>query len=346
MLALRACGAARHPRRAFHLLLRELPALRGNVSSFLLLALGIAGVSTAALWMRVAGVSSQDQQTLAGELVFRRLALSVPLLAVWAACARARLLPRRDEWTRVLVSGGFLAAHFHLWGLSLAYLPTAVATLLVNLHPVLVLVVELSRRRFSTRLLGVMGVFLAIVGTAMVSETGDLEKHPRHLLGILIGLGSAAGLAGYLLAGRSLRETLPASSYSLAVYGVAALVLAVYQVALGGGALLPGTPREWQLAVLLAVFPTLLGHTAMNAALSRLSATVVSTAFLGEVVGATLLVWLVVGEPVPARFLPGGLLIALGIVAVSAGGRGSGTDSRPGKGSPRSRPPPHPPPAP
>ena len=302
--------------------------MRGHLSSFLLLALGFAGVSTAALWMRLAGVSSQDHQTLAGELVFRRLALSVPLLAVWAVLARARLLPGRDEWTRVLVSGGFLAAHFHLWGLSLAYLPTAVATLLVNLHPVLVLAVELSRRRFPTRLLGVMGVFLAIVGTAILSGTGDLEKYPRHLLGILIGLGSAAGLAGYLLAGRSLRETLPASSYSLAVYGVAALVLAVYQVTLGGGTLLPETPRQWQLAVLLAVFPTLLGHTPMNAALSRLPATVVSTAFLGEVVGATLLVWQVVGEPIPARFFPGGILIALGIVAVSGGGRGSGLRAR------------------
>ena len=76
------------------------------------------------------------------------------------------------------------------------------------------------------------------------------------------------------------------------------------------------------LGQLLALFPTVLGHTPMNAALRHFPATVVSTAFLGEVVGASILVWIFLGEVPPDEFWGGGSAIIAGILAVTLSRRG------------------------
>ena len=115
---------------------------------------------------------------------------------------------------------------------------------------------------------------------------------------------------------------MPTFCYVFWTYLVAAIILAVV-VKLTGDSLLPSNGREWRIAILLALLPTLLGHTPLNAALRHLPATVVSTAFLGEVVGGSLLVWVALREPPPANFPWGGGLIAVGIilVAITRGGK-------------------------
>jgi drug/metabolite transporter (DMT)-like permease len=87
----------------------------------------------------------------------------------------------------------------------------------------------------------------------------------------------------------------------------------------GVGVIWPEDGKEWLLAGCLALFPTLLGHTPLNAALRHFPASVVSTAFLGEVAVAPLLVWLYpgLGETPPAAFWSGGPLVVLGIATVA-----------------------------
>lgn len=280
-----------------------------------LLALGLGGVSTATLWIRMSDAS-------AAELAFRRLALSLPLIWLWG---RWTLRPARPESTArapsdlrfrlaAVSAGVLLAAHFWAWNASLAELPAAVSLILVSTHPVLVLGVEWFRGRFPVRPVGVLGVLCALAGIYLLAAPGGDQA--VSLRGIALALIGAITVAGYLLVGRAVQVPGQTPHYLIWVYGAAALTLAGVVLA-AGQSWIPETGREWALVCLLAVFPTLLGHTPMNAALQRLPATVVSTAFLGEVVGASLLVWVFLGEALPTGFLGSGGLVALGIVLVA-----------------------------
>jgi drug/metabolite transporter (DMT)-like permease len=66
--------------------------------------------------------------------------------------------------------------------------------------------------------------------------------------------------------------------------------------------------------LLLALVPQVIGHTAINWSLAHLAAPTVAVAILGEVLGASLLAWWILGEIPGGTTVAGGALICTGIV--------------------------------
>ncbi|MDP3038458.1 MAG: EamA family transporter, partial [Deltaproteobacteria bacterium] len=64
---------------------------------------------------------------------------------------------------------------------------------------------------------------------------------------------------------------------------------------------------------LLALVPQLIGHTSLNWALKFFSATMVAVFILGEPIGATLLAYILLEEPLTHKLFFGGTLVLLGI---------------------------------
>lgn len=286
--------------------------MKGRASAYSLLVLGICGISTATLWIRYSG----DEP---GALAFRRLAFAVPILFVWTRLSGARLAVPRHLVGWLIFSGMCLAVHFYLWITSLTLLPVAISVILMSLHPVMVFGVELARGQAPLRPAGIIGIVVAFSGAAWL-QRGELSGAGDYGAGVWLALASGAAMAGYLLTGKRVRATVASSTYVFGAYGVAAIGLAIAQAPSLGLGLLPATEREWLIAGLLAVVPTLLGHTPLTAALDRLPATVISVAFLGEPALAPVIVWLAIGETVPSSFYLGGALIAVGIVLVTRAG--------------------------
>ena len=256
---------------------------RGSLGPYLLLTLGIAGISTASLWARLSGASGT-------ELAFRRLILTVPILWLFTVRRGGSAAPQSVAAGPILVSGACLAVHFAAYFASLARLESVAVTLVfVSMHPVMLFAIEHRLRRAprtsAAERRAFAGVLLAVAGSIWLARD-ELRREEGDLLGIGLGLVSALGMVGYLLAGRAVAGKLLPSVYARRTYAIAAMWLGV-GLFIGGGNLIPTTAREWQIAGLLALFPTVLGHTPMNAALRHLPATVISTAFLGEVVGAS-----------------------------------------------------------
>lgn len=75
----------------------------------------------------------------------------------------------------------------------------------------------------------------------------------------------------------------------------------------------PYPAKEWILFFLLAVVPTLFGHTLFNWLLKWVSASTISMSILGEPVGAALLAYWIFGEVVTWSQWVGGALILIGI---------------------------------
>ncbi|WP_302082629.1 DMT family transporter [Salinibaculum rarum] len=281
------------------------------------LAVAIAAVSTGAILVRLSDAPS----TVAA--FYRVLFTTLPLvpLALWRYRTEFARIGRRDLLFASL-AGVALAVHFAAWFESLAWTSVAASVTLVQSQPLFVALGAwlLLDERPGIRIAG--GIVIAIAGMATMA-LGDL------LTGVLVGrnplLGNALAVlgavmaAGYVLAGRSLRQRVSLVPYVVIVYSVCTVVL--LGIVLAQGSPLTGyPPREWLLFAGLAVGPGLLGHTLVNWALAHLQSSVVSVSLLAESVGASVLALLLLSETPTAFTVVGGGIVLTGI-AVTATGR-------------------------
>jgi len=127
--------------------------------------------------------------------------------------------------------------------------------------------------------------------------------------------------AGYVLAGRSLRQRIAIVPYVVVVYSVCTAALLLLVVA-EGSPLLGYPSREWAIFAGLALGPGLLGHTVLNWALAHVESSVASVSLLGEPVGATVLALVFLAEVPTAATLVGGGVVLAGIALTSTGTTG------------------------
>jgi drug/metabolite transporter (DMT)-like permease len=97
------------------------------------------------------------------------------------------------------------------------------------------------------------------------------------------------------------------------VYAISAVTLFFY-VIFKGEALAPYPASDWIYFVLLAIFPTLLGHSLFNWSLKWLSTSTLSMGILLEPVGATILAYFILDEPILWTQVLGGTIILGGLM--------------------------------
>lgn len=277
--------------------------------SYAILALAVLSASASAVLFRLSSASAEAPLTVA----FYRLSFSVILLAGPLLWRRRAALAGLTLRTAALcgLSGLFLALHFAAWHTSLNYTSVAASTVLVTTHPFMVLAFSYLVWKQRVGAVALAGVILALAGTALVGW-GDVAVGLEALVGDLFALLGAAAMAGYLLVGRAVRQTVNVLTYSTLTYSVAAITLLVAAASLGEP-LTGFPPQDWLIFTGLAVFPTLFGHTLFNWALGHLPASLISVTIVGEPVGASILAWFIWQQlPAPLTML-GGLLILAGI---------------------------------
>jgi drug/metabolite transporter (DMT)-like permease len=162
---------------------------------------------------------------------------------------------------------------------------------------------------------GLLGVGLAVAGSAIIAG-GDVRLGGRALAGDGLALAGAIVFAFYLLIGRRVRQRLDPITYSAPIYLVCALTLAAITCAVRQP-FAPFTLHNLALFFALALVCTLGGHLVYNWSLRYLDAAVVSVSFLGEPVIASVLGWLLLGQPVQPLTALGGAVVLAGIYLVS-----------------------------
>ena len=277
-----------------------------------LLVVGVLAVSFSAVLVRLA----DDTPKLA--IAFYRCAMAAAVLAPLALVRHGdelRALTRRQR-RLALLSGAFLAAHFATWIPSLSFTSVAASSVLVTTQPLWVaLFGRVIGERPSRRAL--VGIGVALAGTLVIAG-GDFASSGRALLGDALAIAGAIFAAGYVLAGRNLRQEVSVVPYTAVVYTTAALILGV--VLLVSGTPFAGyEPKVWLLFALITIGPQFLGHTVFNYLLGHLEAAVVAVAIMAEPVGATLLALVILGEAPTVAAVAGGALILAGVYLAIAG---------------------------
>lgn len=288
------------------------------------LGVAIVAISTGAILVRLSDAPS----TVAA--FYRVLFTTLPLapIAVWRYRDEFGRIDSRDLLFATL-AGVALALHFAAWFESLEWTSVAASVTLVQSQPLFVALGAwlLLRERLTSQM--VLGIIVAVCGMAAMSLgdlLGGVLVGPDPLLGNSLALFGAVMAAGYVLAGRSLRQRISLVPYVVIVYSVCTVTLLA--IALTQGDQLVAYPaREWLIFLGLALGPGLLGHTVINWALKYLESSVVSVSMLGEPVGATLLALVFLAEVPTAYTIAGGVVVLAGIALTTVERSGSTTST-------------------
>jgi drug/metabolite transporter (DMT)-like permease len=287
--------------------------------SFIVLAGAVTVVSTASILIRLAQAEGASSLTIAAA----RLGLAAAILApfAWLKAGREIMRLGRRELGMCLLSGLFLAIHFWTWISSLEYTSVANSAALVTTNPLWVGLASTVLLRERPAPAALAGIALIVAGSVLIfaADSGGNERTTTYpLLGNTLALAGAISASGYLLVGRALRARISLTAYIWLAYTVAAILLGA-AVAASGSSLGGLSVPAWGFVVLLAIGPQLVGHTAFNWALRRLTATFVAIAILGEPVGAAILAWFLFEEGFTALQLTGFVLLLAGIFVAARG---------------------------
>lgn len=277
-----------------------------KINPYVLLIIGVISVSTSAILVKVSTAPS-------GVIAFYRLFFSVLFMLpifLLKYVPELRLITRRD-WVFSIIAGVFLAFHFILWFESLNYTSVASSTVLVTLQPLFAFIGTylFFKEKFSWK--AILSGITAIVGSIIISW-GDFRISGSALYGDILALIACALITANFMFGQTVRKRLSLITYTFVVYSISTVTLLFY-VLMKQEPLFPYGTNDWVYFILLALVPTLLGHTLFNWSLKYLSTSTISMAILFEPVGAAFLAYFLLQESITWTQLIGGGIVIAGV---------------------------------
>ncbi len=269
----------------------------------------VLAVSTAAIFVRFA-----DVPPLAAAFWRGGFCAIIFLFALFSVNVRRAL---REMWpAKILGIAGatvIIALHQVCFITSLSYTSIAASTFLTCTQPVFTAFLGYIFLRESVSWRSRLAIAGAILGMAAITFGGGAGE--AALTGNLLALTASILAAIFVLFARSYRQTVPLVPFMLTLHVSGSLFLMLL-AAISGVSLTGFGAENWTGLLLLALIPTMIGHTLLNFAVGHLPAFVVSASILGEPVGATLLGWALFAEIPVGWTLAGAALIVLCILTI------------------------------
>lgn len=210
---------------------------------------------------------------------------------------------------RLVFAGLALAVHFALWIGSLNYASVAGSTLLVCTTPIWTEAYAIARAR---RVRGIVlaTIAIAFLGVAIVIGAPAKNDSP---LGIAMALGGAVAIAAYMLLVRGTDTRYSTLAVVARTYPIAMLALLTATFVFHDRIPAMADRSAWAGIFAMALISQLYGHTALNAAVRKLSATFVATVTLIEPAIAAVLAALLFSERLSLTTIAGSLVILVAI---------------------------------
>ena len=279
---------------------------------YLALIVGMFAISTSAILIR--WTSDETEPLVIGSYrqTFATL-LFVPFLIKDKAQELSSLPQARI--TEMVVIGILLGAHFGFFISSVKATSVAASVLLGTCHIVYVAIIGWILFGEGLTRKGIIGTCLALSGIVILF-LGDLVQDPGNFDGNVLAFISGILAGFYYLGGRKLRKEISLPTYALVVYLSSAITMWIVVIVQDLEYLnIPNS--DFQLFFLMALVPTLLGHTMQNWALAFLPAYVVSITLLTEPVGSGILAWHFFEEVPSIGVFFGGLIVLFGVCMVA-----------------------------
>lgn len=303
--------------RAGHSLVSR--AADGNLPRIvILLGLGMVTFAFAPILVRTAG----DTDPLAFAAI-RTVSAALIILPFWLfRYFRGRttggVYDRRDTFVAA-IAGMTLGLHLIFWIMAVQNTSIASASVLVTIHPIILILIEAGFFRRIFPPLVWTGVFVAFSGSVLLgySDAGFQNDFDHALIGDLYALVAAFLFAIYFLFSQRLRQKSDWLNYVFRVYGFTGITCLLIALLAGSNFQVGAVP--FIAAVAMAAGPQVIGHGSMNYAVKYVAPTMLATLILAEPVFATILAWLLFTEiPPTLTFLAMAVVLAGVIMAWSA----------------------------
>jgi len=286
-------------------------ARSGETLAFGALLAGAAMIACAPILVRLSDASPSAS-------AFWRVALSAPVLVLWALTAPGERRTAATSWAPLVLAGLCFAGDLAAWHVSIVYTSVANATLEANFAPIFVTAGAwlLWRERPSALFLGALA--LTALGAALLIAP-NFAVGGRILAGDALGVLTAVFYAGYMLALKSATRAASTARIMAVSTAVAALVLAPYALATAE-VFRPQDARGWAVLAALAVVPQIAGQSLIAFGFARLPASLSSVSLLLQPVLAALYAWLLLGEAMSGVQMTGAAIVLAGIHLARRGG--------------------------
>ncbi|CEG28310.1 DMT family transporter [Bacillus sp. B-jedd] len=276
------------------------------INPYAALAIGVITVSASAIFVKF---SASPSSVIAFYRLFFSVLFMLPLFLA-KFTPELRKVTKKD-WVFTIVAGVLLAFHFILWFESLNYTSVASSTVLVTLQPLFAFLGTYLFFKEKMTLGAITSGIIAIIGSFIISW-GDFQISGSALFGDFLALVACAFITGYLLFGQTVRQRVSLITYTFLVYLISTVTLFIYVVATGES-FIPVQQSDWIQFILLALLPTLLGHSLFNWVVKWISTSMISMAILFEPIGAAILAYFLLGESVIWSQVVGGGVVIAGI---------------------------------
>ena len=283
----------------------------------IVLIIGVFGVSSAAIWIRLAvdTVNPIDKVGFSLFLAASRLILAaLVLLPSWKDFQPSKQNPNSIYYA--IAAGVCLALHFATWITSLTYTSIAASTVLVTTNPIWVGLINWwwYKEKLSTR--NIIGIAIALCGSVIISFSSNASiasSYSNPILGNILALVGAVMSSLYIVFGSQAQTRgLSTKNYIAIAYSIAAICLFPLPFLSQTGYFNYPVPVYFYV-LLMALMSQVVGHTSLNWLMRWISPTVISLSLLFEPVVASLVGAIVFQEIPTLEVAIGGLVILLGI---------------------------------
>jgi drug/metabolite transporter (DMT)-like permease len=297
---------------------------RQAIIGYVFVLLGALGFSAKAVLIKLAyGYSHQlDAITLMG----LRMAISLPFffaVALWSASGSAdtkeaqRL--NRQDWLMIFglgLLGYYIASLLDFLGLQ--YISAGLERLIIFLYPTFVVLFSAALQRRCINRHQAIALRLSYAGMILVFlDNMAVATSPGLLLGSSLVLCSAIAFAFFLMGSDLMVIRIGSARFTAYSMTVACLATGMHFVAQHGVKLLNLPHSVYWLALIMAIFSTVLPAFLMNAGIRRIgagSASIISS--IGPI-GTLVLAFMLLGETLTAAQLAGTALVLIGVYVVS-----------------------------
>ncbi len=218
-----------------------------------------------------------------------RLLIAASLLSPFYIyqCKKHKNYPVSKSLRRSFFPGMLLGLHLITWTIGARLTLATNSSLVVNLIPVampLFAYVLLKERLKGRELLGTL---VALTGVLILTFK-DYTLNEQYLRGDIICFFSMLLFALYLIFARRNKDVPALLLYLTPLYAIAGLTCLLFGLARHGFPV-SYAPKEWLMILLLAIFPTISGHSLLNYSMKHLRSQIVAIINLFQFIFAGLL---------------------------------------------------------
>ncbi|MGZ5025668.1 MAG: DMT family transporter [Methylobacter sp.] len=296
---------------------------RQAVFGYLFVLLGAFGFSAKAVLVKLAYSYSPQLDVIT--LMVLRMAISLPFflaVALWSAndstTNDAQRLSRGD-WLMIFglgLLGYYIASFLDFAGLQ--YISAGLERLILFLYPTFVVLFTAVGQRKAINRHQALALVLSYAGMILVFADNSTEAASSGLmLGSALVLLSAIAFAVFLMGSGMMVKRIGSTRFTAYSMTVACLATGLHFMLQHGVGLLSLSADVYWLALIMAVFSTVLPAFFMNAGIRRIgsgSASIISS--IGPV-GTLGLAFLLLGETLTLAQLGGTVLVLIGVYVVS-----------------------------